>query len=356
LSPLFFLSKLLQVYIILCLQEIMPPKPPGGRPRKYQSQEEAKKADLEKRRLRRQRAQLFPGPADFIAYEPLHPDIPLDTPPSGLRISPDIPIPLDKDVQQSDAALPSYQAISPPPTQQRRPMPDEDAEVASQIRQIRINEQEANLEQGEYEAEILQQLAAARTLAELKTRAVGGAQKSFDLIKRRLGYRKADKWLDEFFHLVRLTHWVLPYPSNSALIALTKTSRAQGLKGRMMWFSAVYADPERVELPFRSHPITLYGILWNARQQTFGDGQGQRAWSTAQLITACRAQGIKIVGQEDTEEFWMAGKRSVGIKGFVPVWERTQPPRLEMMDRIRGKSLDELEDMMAGFSRGVSSG
>lgn len=176
-------------------------------------------------------------------------------------------------------------------------------------------------------------------------------QKSFELIERRLGYRRADQWLDEFFHLVRLTHWVLPYPSNTAFIALTKTSRTQGLKGRMMWFSAVYADPEKVELPFRSHPITLYGILWHARRQTFGDGQGQRAWSTAQLITACRAQGIKMLGQEETEEFWRAGRRSIGVKGFVPVWERTQPPRLEMTDQIRDKSLDELEDMMAGFSR-----
>ena len=31
-------------------------------------------------------------------------------------------------------------------------------------------------------------------------------QKSFELIERRLGYRRADKWLDEFFYLVRLTH------------------------------------------------------------------------------------------------------------------------------------------------------
>jgi hypothetical protein len=31
-------------------------------------------------------------------------------------------------------------------------------------------------------------------------------QKTFHLIERRLGYRCADQWLDEFFHLVRLTH------------------------------------------------------------------------------------------------------------------------------------------------------
>ncbi|KAN0095005.1 hypothetical protein V8E51_015716 [Hyaloscypha variabilis] len=176
-------------------------------------------------------------------------------------------------------------------------------------------------------------------------------QKTFELIERRLGYRKADQWLDEFFHLVRLTHWVLPYPSNAAFIATTKTSRTQGLKGRMMWFSAVYADPDRVELPFRSHPRTLYDMFWDARQQAFGDGRDQRAWSTSQLITACRAQGLKMHGQEETEEYWVVGKRSAGLKGFLPVWERTQPPRLKMLEQIKKKSLDELEDLMGGFSR-----
>ena len=175
--------------------------------------------------------------------------------------------------------------------------------------------------------------------------------KSFDLIERRLGYRRADKWLDEFFHLVRLTHWVLPYPSDSSLLMSTKTSRNRGLKGRMMWFPVVYANPEKVQLPFRSHPVTLHGILWNARQQTFGDGRQQSAWDTSQLITACRAQGLKVYGQEETEEFWVAGKRSVGLKGFVAVWERTQPPRLRMLEQTKNKSLDELEDLMGGFSR-----
>jgi hypothetical protein len=31
-------------------------------------------------------------------------------------------------------------------------------------------------------------------------------QKTFELVERRLGYRKASRWLDEFLHLVRLTH------------------------------------------------------------------------------------------------------------------------------------------------------
>ena len=181
-------------------------------------------------------------------------------------------------------------------------------------------------------------------------------QKSFELIERRLGYRRADKWLDEFFYLVRLTHWVLPYPSNAAFITTTKTSRSQGLKGRMMWFSAVYADPEKAELPYHAHPSTLHRIFWHARRQAFGDSQDQYTWSTSQLITACRAQGLRMHGQEETVEHWVIGKRSAGLKGFLPVWERMHPPKLTMLAQIKKKSLDELEDLMNGFSQDAAGG
>jgi hypothetical protein len=176
-------------------------------------------------------------------------------------------------------------------------------------------------------------------------------EKTFKMLERRLGYRRADRWLDEFLHLVRLTHWVLPYASNAALITITKTSRSQNLQGRMMWFSAVYADPAKVALPFRSQPRTLYDILWAAQREVFGDGRDQHAWSASQLIKACRNQGLKMVGQDDTDDFWVVGKKSAGLKGFVPLWERTRPPKLKMMEQIKGKSLDELEDLMSGFSR-----
>jgi hypothetical protein len=40
-------------------------------------------------------------------------------------------------------------------------------------------------------------------------------QKTFELLDRRLGTLKAKRWLDEFFHLVRLTDFILPYPTNT---------------------------------------------------------------------------------------------------------------------------------------------
>ena len=58
-----------------------------------------------------------------------------------------------------------------------------------------------------------------------------------------------------------------------------------------------------------------------------------------------------MVGQDETEDLWVVGKRSIRLKGFLPLWEQTRPPRLRMMEQIRGKSLDELEDLMSGFSQ-----
>lgn len=119
----------------------------------------------------------------------------------------------------------------------------------------------------------------------------------------------------------------------------------------MMWLSAVYANLEKVALPIRSHPRTLYDILWNARQEAFGDRRDQQAWSTSQRISACRGQGVQMYGLEEDDDYWVVGKRTAGVKGFEPVWERAQPARQKMLEQIKGRSLDELEDLMGGFSR-----
>jgi hypothetical protein len=82
----------------------MPQKKLGGRPRKYSTAEEAKRANLEGNRRRRQQQRQPIGPADFFAYEPqLHADIPAETPlETGLRTSRDVQIPVDPNARQSD--------------------------------------------------------------------------------------------------------------------------------------------------------------------------------------------------------------------------------------------------------------
>jgi hypothetical protein len=75
----------------------MPQKKLGGRPRKYSTAKEAKRANLEGNRRRRQQQRQPIRPTDFIAYEPLlHADIPTKTPlETGLRTSRDVRIPFD---------------------------------------------------------------------------------------------------------------------------------------------------------------------------------------------------------------------------------------------------------------------
>jgi len=60
---------------------------------------------------------------------------------------------------------------------------------------------------------------------------------------------------------------------------------------------------------------------------------------------------MKIYGLEVAEEYWVVGRRSAGLKGFEPLWEQAWPARLTMAEQIREKSLDELEDLMSGFSQ-----
>jgi hypothetical protein len=133
----------------------------GGRPRKYSTKEAAAQAKRESNRRSRQRLHQPIGPADFIAYEPpLHPDVPTETPPeTGLRTNINIPIP-PRNARQDD--VPQYlRPISPPPTQ--LPTSGDDAKLAEQIEQIRVDEQESIAERKEYDAEIANILLGMRS-------------------------------------------------------------------------------------------------------------------------------------------------------------------------------------------------
>ena len=58
-----------------------------------------------------------------------------------------------------------------------------------------------------------------------------------------------------------------------------------------------------------------------------------------------------MLGVDETAEHWIAGRTSAGTKGFLPVWERGVPPTLSMRERIRGLSLDELDELMVAFTQ-----
>ena len=176
-------------------------------------------------------------------------------------------------------------------------------------------------------------------------------QKSFEFIESQLGYNRASKWLDEFLYLVRLTHWILPYPSNKALVASSKGNRRQMVNRRMMWFSAVFADPNTVALPFKEPPKTLITRVYQAHRRSSRTGAHDEPWEAPALIKECRKQGLLMLGRDETQEHWIAGRTSTGTKGFLPVWERGTPPILSMQERIRGLSLDELDSLMVTFTQ-----
>lgn len=86
--------------------------------------------------------------------------------------------------------------------------------------------------------------------------------------------------------------------------------------------------------------------------QSFGDGRDQRGWSTWDLMAAYRSYRVK---SDYQAMHWVAGTRSIGLKGFIPIWERGHLAGLKMLEQIRDKSLDELEAFMAGVSRPACS-
>ena len=149
------------------------PKKVVGRPRKYSAAAaiEAKKQSDRRRYLRSLQAR---GPADFIAYEPPRFDVPADTPPTGLRTSADIRVPLGDATQpENDAGNTRVDltALSPRAS-------DEEVQVAAQLRQIQIDEQELNRERDEHEAEVSRELdaieAAGGILMEMRSANISG--------------------------------------------------------------------------------------------------------------------------------------------------------------------------------------
>lgn len=135
----------------------MSPTKTRGRPRKYTSLEEVRKANTaNKRRQRLHRT----GPADFIAFEPSRLfDIPASTPPEiGLRISPDIRIPLEHNIGELNT-----QSHLPPSNLHRGPdLPNtaEEDEIASRVKEIQIDEQDGRGEEEDYDAEVAARVKA----------------------------------------------------------------------------------------------------------------------------------------------------------------------------------------------------
>jgi hypothetical protein len=127
---------------------------PGGRPKKFPTTRAADAGKKESDRQRYQRRRLYAHRAEFIAYEPSLPqDLPTETPvATGLRISPDIPLPQDTTSLQSDHRRDEHQPSTPI-------LPVHlDAELLASINQAQADEQESIQEQDLYESVLVQQM------------------------------------------------------------------------------------------------------------------------------------------------------------------------------------------------------
>jgi hypothetical protein len=141
------------------------PKKLGGRPRKHATSDAATQARKASDRRRYERSRQPHAPSDFIMYEPpLSCNIPVDTPPqTGLRISLNIQVPPEHDIQIYDTCEENHPPNAPvqeacPPTLQDDA---NDAETTHRIQQIQKYEQENSAEQEEYEARVAAQMTAA---------------------------------------------------------------------------------------------------------------------------------------------------------------------------------------------------
>jgi hypothetical protein len=180
-------------------------------------------------------------------------------------------------------------------------------------------------------------------------------QRTYELLAQEFDARRANLWVDQFFYLVRLTHWILPWPTDTALIGSTKTSRKLRLSRKLMWYSAVFTHPAIENLGFskeaadrlRLHePVTLAQLKWRAHQRSQRPGSEHDPWDVFELIKYTRKLGVGVPGIDEAVDHWTRGRKPNGKQGFLPAWERGRPPLLQMQERIRGLSLDELEIMM----------
>jgi hypothetical protein len=198
-------------------------------------------------------------------------------------------------------------------------------------------------------------------------------RQSFEFIESRLGYQRASQWLDDYLYLVRLTHWILPYPSSNALIQSTKESALKGKIGRMMWFSSVFAHPRFVsrwcdrvkgkkpapQAPLPKEPLlslepssVAARLIRRAHNAVRPSRLLKDSWDDAAvLIEQCRKEGIGMLGRDNSEDYWVAGR--VSMNGGPPraVWEEFLPPTLSMRTRIRSLGLDDLEALMVTFTQ-----
>lgn len=177
-------------------------------------------------------------------------------------------------------------------------------------------------------------------------------QKTLTLIRQHLGQKVARQWSDQFFHLLQLTHWVLPYPGPHSMMQHTKSRLNSGVQARMMWFSAIYQPGKPPPHWPEDQPYNLPKIVETSNLTAFGDTLYGDQWEIQQLISIYSAKGLAAA---DCIKGWVLGRQSYSsTRSSKSYWEEFhRPPRLKLLEKIKGKSLDELDDLMLQFQQDI---
>ena len=214
------------------------------------------------------------------------------------------------------------------------------------------------------------------------------AQRAHSIICRCLGDERADLWFNDLCRLVLLTHWILPYPNESAFFSTTKNNKNRDQYRRTMWFSTVLMPqsvaknhsateldidnavvhleteaqvqqrvhgrarqtPRRQQIAHQRLPIVivqknLVEKIWKAVWE-HNPLAPQLFMETRQIYDLLWE--TKELGKSDGYA-WCAGRvrQEESLTGsFVPVVERKMPPKLAIQEEVtcQGKSLDELDE------------
>ncbi|KAH8799181.1 hypothetical protein F5884DRAFT_640457, partial [Xylogone sp. PMI_703] len=160
-----------------------------------------------------------------------------------------------------------------------------------------------------------------------------------------LGPDRARRWSNEFFHLMQLTHWILPCAGPRGVLQPTKNNQDQGLISRMMWFSVVYSPGPPPLTWSEDQSYSLSNISQMANLTVFGRVSDHDRWEIHRLIPIYSALGLTA---DSCRKNWVLGRQTPSSRGLArPEWEQPhQPPRLLILDQIKGKTLEELNDLM----------
>ncbi|KAH6983930.1 hypothetical protein EDB80DRAFT_824387, partial [Ilyonectria destructans] len=203
-------------------------------------------------------------------------------------------------------------------------------------------------------------------------------RRSIELVGDVLGHTEACRWFMKLGRFLLLTHWILPWPSTTKLISTTKESRKKDLKRWLTWVSLVYATPDLLRLYNHRSTVPMCPIEDKERQIT------TRIPTRDQLCQALHAISAERFGPSgwtpdsdpsDSRFHWTpedllrrtgpilsVGSFNIGraiepcSKGKIyPLAERGQPPILRLVNRIRNRTLEELDRLFGDLIAAAQS-